>query len=86
MKGLTHQLIQKHTATVKQWMELGNLWKNRRNDCCPQGDGNSTGRPTESTNLDTSELSETEPPTKEHTWAEPRPPTTYVADLSLVFL
>jgi hypothetical protein len=33
----------------------------------PERDKNSMGRPTESTNLDPWELSETEPPTKEHT-------------------
>jgi hypothetical protein len=33
----------------------------------PKGDRNSTGRPTESANLDPW-LSEPEPPTKEHTW------------------
>jgi hypothetical protein len=33
----------------------------------PEGHGNPTGRPTESTNLDVWELSETEPLTKEHT-------------------
>ena len=44
----------------------------------PEGDRNSTGRPTESTNL-----SETEPPTKEHIWAAPRPPWSYVADVQL---
>jgi hypothetical protein len=39
----------------------------------PEGDRNTTGRPTESTNLDPWELSEIEPTSKEHTWAEPRP-------------
>jgi hypothetical protein len=33
----------------------------------PEGDRNSTGRPTKSTHLDPWELSDTEPPTKEHT-------------------
>jgi hypothetical protein len=33
---------------------------------------NSTGRPTESTNLDITGLSQTEPPIKEHTWVESR--------------
>ena len=28
-------------------------------------------------------LPETEPPTKDHTWAGPRPPCTYVADVQL---
>ena len=41
----------------------------------PEGNRNSTGRPTESTNLDPWGLSETEPPTKEAgPQAGPRPP------------
>lgn len=42
-------------------------------------DGNPTGYPTESANLDLSELSETEPPTEEYiqAWMRPR---IYVAD------
>jgi hypothetical protein len=28
-------------------------------------------------------LLESEPPSKEHTWAGPRPPSTYVADVQL---
>ena len=38
------------------------------------GDKDSTRRPTESTNLDPWGLPETEPPTKELTWSELRPP------------
>jgi hypothetical protein len=34
----------------------------------PEGDRNSTGRQRESTNLVSREVSETEPPTTEHTW------------------
>jgi hypothetical protein len=49
----------------------------------PEVHRNSTGRPTESTNLDPWELSESEPPTKEHTWAEMRPIGTHVADRKL---
>jgi hypothetical protein len=41
------------------------------------------GKQTESTNVDTWGLSESEPPTKEHTRAEPRPPYIYVADMQL---
>jgi hypothetical protein len=44
----------------------------------PTGDRNSTGRPTESTILDSSGLSETGSPTKEHTWGGPGSPCTYV--------
>jgi hypothetical protein len=36
----------------------------------PEGDRNSTGRPTESTNLDTLGFSEYEPPNKEHIWLD----------------
>jgi hypothetical protein len=49
----------------------------------PQGDRNSTGRPTESTNLDPWGLSETELPTKELAWAGPRLSLSYVADMQL---
>ena len=42
------------------------------------------GIPQESTNLDPWELSESEPPTKEHTWARLRPPGTHVADRQLI--
>ena len=41
----------------------------------PEEDMDSTRRPTELTNLNPWGLPETEPPTKEHTWAGPRPPT-----------
>ena len=34
-----------------------------------------TRRPAEPTNLGPWGLTETKPPTKEHTWAGPRPPT-----------
>jgi hypothetical protein len=39
-----------------------------------EGDGNPIGRPTASANLDPWELSETKPPTKDHTQASLRPP------------
>jgi hypothetical protein len=45
----------------------------------PEGDRNSTGRPTKSTNLDPWGLSETEPSTKEHIQTGPMPFHTYVA-------
>jgi hypothetical protein len=38
-----------------------------------EGDGNPIGRQTKSTNLDPWELPHTNPPTKEHTQAVPRP-------------
>ena len=37
-------------------------------------EGNPIGRPAVSTNLDTCDLSDTEPPTKQHTPADMRPP------------
>jgi hypothetical protein len=37
----------------------------------PEQDRNSTGRPTESTNMDPWGISEAEPPTKEYPGAEP---------------
>jgi len=51
----------------------------------PEGERNCIRRRTESTNLNPWEVSETEPPTKEHTWAGPRPPPlfTFVADVQL---
>jgi hypothetical protein len=43
----------------------GLLWKIGRRIEGPEQDRNSTGRPTESTNLNPWQLSETEPPTEE---------------------
>jgi hypothetical protein len=57
--------------------DWGPLWKNVR----PKGNRNSIGRPRLLTNLGLTRLSESEPPTKEHTQAGPRPPNTYVADV-----
>ena len=48
-----------------------------------EGYGNPKGRPTVSTNLDSWGFSVTELPTKEHTWAGPRPPCSYVTDVQL---
>jgi hypothetical protein len=50
----------------------------------PEGDRYSSGRPTESTNLDLWEFSETEPPNREHTQARPKPSAgKYVAGMQL---
>jgi hypothetical protein len=46
----------------------------------PQRDMNFTGKPSESLTWALGP-SETEPPSKEHTQAGPRPPHTYVADV-----
>jgi hypothetical protein len=45
----------------------------------PEQDGNPTGRPTVSTNVDPWEISETKPRTNEHTQADLSPSGTYVA-------
>jgi hypothetical protein len=58
------------------------LWKNKKN-CGPEGDRNSTGRSIESTKLDPGCSQSPEPPTREHAWAGPRPPHTYVVDVQL---
>jgi hypothetical protein len=51
--------------TGKHWSEVGDPYErvSRRIEGA-EGDGNLIGRPTESTNQDTWELSETEPTTK----------------------
>ena len=46
-------------------------------------DGNSTGGPTDSTNMDPRGLSDSESANKEHTQAGTRPPGTHVADVQL---
>lgn len=48
-------------------------------------DGNPTGRPTMSTNLDIWEHPETEPPTKKHTWAGSSSSPPYVAEGCLLW-
>jgi hypothetical protein len=41
------------TPTVKQWMELGDSYEGVEKKIeGPRGDSNSSGRPTESTNMD----------------------------------
>ena len=71
----------RYIHTAKWWMELGDSYgRIGRRTAGPEGDKNSTGKPTESTNLDPG-LSETEAPTKEHTQAGPGPPRTYIADV-----
>ena len=51
-----------------------------------EGVRNSTGRPTELTNLNPWGLSETEQPIKDHTQTGPRPPTHMQLMCSSVFL
>ena len=60
----------------RYWTEFGHFSERMGERIAyPKGDTKSIGRPIESTNLDPMRLSETEPPTKEHTWAGPRLPT-----------
>jgi hypothetical protein len=64
-------------------MELGNSYGRTGGKIAGlEGDSYSTGRLTESTNLDSWD-SQTEPATKEHTLAGPRPSPTYIADMQL---
>jgi hypothetical protein len=64
-------------------MELGDAYGRTGGRIAePKGDRNSTGKPTELTNLDPW-ASPSEPPTKEHSSARRRPPCTYVADVQL---
>ncbi|XP_076783213.1 uncharacterized protein LOC143440362 isoform X1 [Arvicanthis niloticus] len=54
LRGSTQKLTQTDTDTHSQTVDgaWGLLWKNRRKDCSPERNRNSTGRPTESANLD----------------------------------
>ena len=61
--------------TVKHGMEVRDSYRRVRSRMeGTEGDYNPIGRPTVSTNLYLWELPQTEPPTKEHVWAGPRPP------------
>jgi hypothetical protein len=51
-----------------------------------EGVKDTTRRPTESTNLGPWRVTETEPPTQEHVWTRPRPPTNMKQMCSLVFV
>ena len=68
------QLTDTDANTAKHWTDVR-----------AEGDGNPIGRLMVSTNLDPQELSETDPPTKEHTWAFPSPPDTYSTEGCLVW-
>ena len=71
---LYQQLRQMQILTTKHWTEVGNPNGRVRGRIeGAEGDGNPIGRPTVSTNLDLWELSETEPPTKEHIQARLSP-------------
>jgi hypothetical protein len=54
LRSSTQQLTQTDTETHNQIVDKswGLLWKNRRKNCSPEGDRNSTERPAESNNLD----------------------------------
>lgn len=61
--------------TDKQWIDLENFYG--RVEASVEGherDRDSTGRSTELTNWDPLSFSETEPPTRDHTWAGPKAP------------
>ena len=64
---LSNLLKQMQILTAKHWMEVRDSYGRfvGRTEG-PEGDRNSIGRSTESTNLDPSEYSETESQTKEH--------------------
>jgi len=64
----THTYSQTWTEIRDSYGRVGGRVKS------PEEGRDSTGRPTDSTNLDPWELSETEPPIKEHTQSGPRPP------------
>jgi hypothetical protein len=62
--------------TAKHWIEVGDSYGRVGGKIVrTERDGNITGRPRDSTNLDPWELSEADPPTKEYTVARPRPLT-----------
>jgi hypothetical protein len=61
-------------AIAKHWMNLRDSYGRVGGKIeGPGGDRNSTERPTESTNLEMVEHSETEPPTNENSHSGPRP-------------
>jgi hypothetical protein len=70
--------------TAKHWIEVRDPYGRAKGTIeGPEGDGNRTGRPTVSTNLDPWKLPETETPTKEHIPVSG--PGTYVAQGCLVW-
>jgi hypothetical protein len=79
LKGSTQQLIRQiQTPTAKQGVELGDFNEGiGARIVGPEGNRNSMGRVNKPGPLG---FSESEPPTKEHTQARPRPPGSYVAD------
>ena len=61
--------------SAKHWKELEDSYRRVRGKIeGNEGNENTTGKPTQSTNLDLWEFSETEAPTKENTQAVPTPP------------
>jgi hypothetical protein len=57
--------------TGKHWIEIGDSYGRVGRIGEHEGDGNSIGRLTVSTDLDPWELPETKPPAKEYTWTVP---------------
>ena len=67
---LYQQLTETDADTAKHWPEVGDPYGRVRGRIeGAEGDFNPIGRPTVSTKLDPSQLPETKPKTKEHTWA-----------------
>ena len=57
--------------SAKHWKELEDSYRSVRGKIeGNEGNENTTGKPTQSTNLDLWEFSETEPPTKEYSQVE----------------
>lgn len=85
LRGSIKQLTQTGEETHSQTVDgaYGFLQKSWGSIEDPECNGIATGRPRESTNLDSWGLSETESPTKEHTWGAPRLPYTYAAHVHL---
>jgi hypothetical protein len=79
-------LKQMQRSTVKHWTVLREFYGRVVGKIEePQVDRNSTGRLTETTNLDPWWLSETEPPIKEQAWAGPRASHTHICSRCVVW-
>jgi hypothetical protein len=71
--------------TAIHWTEVGEPYGRVRGRIeGAEGDGNPIGRKTSSTNPEPSELPETKPPTRKHTWLV-CVPGTYITEYCLVW-
>jgi hypothetical protein len=68
---------------AKQWLKLGDFWGRIKGRIASQKGIETLQEGQQSQQTWTLGLSETEPSTKVHTWAGPRPPHMYVADMQL---